>query len=90
MKTVEYWEKKQDEVRRALELFDRRITLKGNQPPPRKDGMSHETWRVRYTAWLHAERVTRLFSKQRAKLVRRLAFIDDRIRATIPTFWTRL
>jgi len=90
MKTVEYWDKKRDEVLRAIELFDRHTSVRCQRSPPRKDGRCHATWRIQYEAWLITSKNARAFAKRREKLARRLAYIEARVRATTPTFWSKL
>ena len=90
MKTVEYWEQKREEVLRAIERFDRQVTIKGQRPPPRKGNLSHRAWRTQYEAWLICEKTARAFARRREKLASRLAYIEARVRATTPTFWQKL
>ena len=90
MKTVDYWDKKRDAVLRAIEQFDRIGPSRGHRPSPRKGKMTHYVWRTQYESWLVSEKTSRAFADRRAKLARRLAYIEERIRVTAPTFWSKL
>ena len=90
MKTVEYWEGKREAALRAIEQFNLRYVLRAYDPPPRKGDRSCLAWQRDYLRWLTSERVKRVAVRRCVKLLRRLNYIEARIRATTPTFWSKL
>jgi hypothetical protein len=104
MKPAQYWEKKRREVLAKLARLERGTSIQGpiwlpartmrcHQPPPLKQrGRKHHhaLWKAQYGRWRANERDLVQRRRQREKLVRVLAYIEERLAVLTPTFWATL
>jgi hypothetical protein len=91
MKTIEYWEAKRTSALRALRALAPFLPPKFT-PSPRKGKGScgHLRWSRVYFRWKKADQVQVNLRRKSLRLLARLDYIEARIRATTPTFWSKL
>lgn len=95
-KSIDYWERELEEARYALFCMENAPTsqlmyaMAVDYAPQRRDSRRRWVWRRAFLKWRLRQQRIMWERRKHEKLLRRIAYIEERIRLTTPCFWERL